>query len=77
MKSVESAILVITGILVFFGVTPLSAAISPFFPAANNWIDSVLNVAGRRGMGIGIGIGILALGFRIILGMERSWMGGD
>ncbi len=77
MKSIESAILVITGLLVFFGVTPLSAAISPVFPAANDFISSVLNVAGRRGMGIGIGIGILALGIRIILGMERSWMGGD
>lgn len=77
MKSIESAILVITGLLVFFGVTPLSAAISPVFPAANTFISNVLNVAGRRGMDIGIGIGILAFGFRIILGIERSWMGGD
>ncbi len=77
MKSIESAILVITGLLVFFGVTPLSAVISSFFPSANKFIGDVLNVAGRRGMGIGIGIGILALGFQIILGKERSWMGGD
>lgn len=77
LKSLESAILVITGLLVFFGVTPLSAVISPFFPAANSFISNVLNVAGRRGMDIGIGIGILAFGFQIILGWERSWMGGD
>jgi type IV secretory pathway VirB2 component (pilin) len=77
VRSLESTILVVTGLLVFFGVTPLSAVISPFFPAANNFIDSVLNVAGRRGMDIGIGIGIIAFGLQIILGYERSWMGGE
>jgi hypothetical protein len=76
-RSIESLILVITGLLVFFGVTPLSAYISPFFPAANNFISSVLNVAGVRGMNIGIGIGIISFGLQIITGMERSWMGGD
>jgi hypothetical protein len=77
IKTLESGILVICGILVFFGVTPLSAVISPFFPAANTFISNVINVAGRRGLGIGIGIGILAFGIQIILGLERSWMGAD
>jgi type IV secretory pathway VirB2 component (pilin) len=77
IKNLESGILVICGILVFFGVTPLSAVISSFFPAANTFISNVINVAGQRGLSIGIGIGILAFGFQIILGLERSWMGAD
>jgi len=77
IKSVESGILVIAGILVFFGITPMSAVISPIFPQAQVFISNVINVAGRRGLGIGIGIGVLAFGIQIILGLERSWMGAD
>ena len=77
IKSLESGILVICGILVFFGVTPLSAAISPYFTSTNTFISNVINVAGQRGLTIGIGIGILSFGLQIILGLERSWMGAD
>lgn len=77
IKNLESAILVICGLLVFFGVTPLSGLISPFFPSANTFISNIINVAGQRGLNIGIGIGILTFGFQIILGIERSWMGAD
>lgn len=77
IKNLESGILVVAGILVMFGITPLAAVISPFFPAANVFISNVINVAGARGLGIGIGIGVLAFGFQIILGIERSWMGAD
>ncbi len=77
IKSLESGILVICGILVFFGITPMSAVISPFFPQAQVFISNVINVAGARGLGIGIGIGVLAFGIQIILGLERSWMGAD
>jgi len=77
IKSLESGILFVCGILVFFGVTPLSAVISPFFPSANTFISNVINVAGQRGLTIGIGIGILSFGLQIILGLERSWMGAD
>ena len=76
-RSIEASILVITGLLVFFGVQPIAALISPFFPQANIFIFNVLNVAGSRGIGIGIGIGIIAFGLQIILGLEKSWMGGD
>jgi hypothetical protein len=77
IKNLESGILVVCGILVFFGVTPISAVISPFFTSANTFISNVINVAGQRGLTIGIGIGILAFGLQIILGLERSWMGAD
>lgn len=77
IKNLESGILVICGVLVFFGVTPISAVISPFFTSANTFISNVINVAGQRGLTIGIGIGILSFGLQIILGLERSWMGAD
>jgi len=77
IKNLESGILVICGILVFFGVTPIAGVISPIFTSTNTFISNVINVAGQRGLTIGIGIGIIAFGLRVILGYERSWMGAD
>jgi hypothetical protein len=77
VRTWESSILLITGLLVFFGVQPIASLISPYFLTANDFIQNVLNVGGSRGIIIGIGIGIISLGLRIILGMERSWMGGE
>jgi hypothetical protein len=77
IKNLESGILVICGILVFFGITPIAGVISPVFTSANTFISNVINVAGQRGLTIGIGIGIIAFGLRIILGLERSWMGAE
>ncbi len=73
----ESAILVVTGLFVFFGVQPIASVVSPVFNDIQSFIQNVLNVAGIRGVVLGIGIGIIGLGLRIILGWERSWMGAD
>jgi hypothetical protein len=43
----------------------------------SNWIMNVPNTAGQRAVGIGIGIGIIATSLRIILGIEKSFVGGD
>lgn len=76
-KTLESGILVLTGLLTFFGVQPIASVISPVFYDIQSFIMSVLNIAGTRGIVIGIGLGVIGFGLRVLLGWDRSWMGAD
>lgn len=74
-KNLEAAILLITGCIVMLGRVPLGEKILPFAPKWTDWIMSVLNVGGQRGVMIAGAIGFVAVSFRIILGLERRTYG--
>ncbi len=42
-----------------------------------NWTMSVINVAGQRAIMIGIALGLVSTSLRILLGLERAYLGGD
>ena len=44
-------------------------------PAIQGWIFDYPTAAGSRALMIGIGLGIVGTSFRIILGIERSFLG--
>jgi hypothetical protein len=52
-----------------------------FISTADNaivaWILSVPNMAANRAIGMGIGLGGAAMAIKIILGIERTYMGHD
>ena len=75
VRNVETALLVISGVLVLLGNAPVGEMISPMFPAISNWILDVPNGAASRGMTIGAGIGIIAIGIRNMLGKENVGLG--
>lgn len=76
-KNIEATILLITGCLVMLGRVPLGAKILPFSVPATDWIMSVLNVGGQRGLMIAGAIGFIAVSLRIVIGLERTAYGGD
>jgi hypothetical protein len=47
------------------------------FGELTQWIMSVPTVAAMRGIKIGIGLGMMATSIKIILGIERSFLGGE
>jgi hypothetical protein len=75
-RSVLATILLLTAFLVMFRWIPI-----PLFSAADHsivaWILSVPNMAAKRAITIGIGLGSTATAIKIILGIERTYMGHD
>ncbi len=46
-------------------------------PSIANWIMTVPNLSGQRAIMIGIALGIISTSLKLILGLERSYLGVD
>lgn len=75
-RSLESSLLLTTAFIIMIGVLPIADKISPHLPAFAQWIMDIPNVAAKRGITFGIALGGIATSLKIILGIERSWLGG-
>ena len=75
-RSIDSAILLVAATCVMLGNAPIGEAIWSGFPDVKAWILDVPNMAAQRGIIIGGGIGAIALGLRILMGIERGHLGG-
>ena len=79
----EATLLLLAGFLVMLGRTPAGDALTPFLPAGyrlsnlSDWIMNVPNKAGQRAIMIGIALGTVSTSLRLILGIERSHLGGE
>jgi hypothetical protein len=75
-RSVESSLLLGAAFVIMIGVLPLADRISTHLPSFAQWIMDIPNVAAKRGITFGIALGGIATSLKIILGIERSWLGG-
>jgi peptidoglycan/LPS O-acetylase OafA/YrhL len=85
-KNREATILLIAAFIVLMGRTPFGTAVTgwipdPFsvlrIPDMSIWIMSSPNLAGQRAIMIGIGLGVVSMSMRVILGIERTYLGED
>lgn len=82
VRNVEATILLIAAFLVMLGRTPLGEYVfswapggTTWLPTITEWIMAVPNTAAQRGIIIGAALGAAALSLRVILGIERSYLG--
>ncbi len=77
IRTWQASVLAITAILVMLGRIPISTMIWSQFPDLVDWIMSVPNAVAQRGILIGAALGAIATGLKVILGIERSYLGRE
>jgi hypothetical protein len=85
-RSAEATVLLIAAIIVMLGQVPVGMNISSLWGLLGDgewiknvtqWILDVPNLASKRGIALGVGLGMVATSLRILLGIERTWLGGS
>jgi len=82
-RNLEATLLLLAAFFVMLGRVPIGDVITGWLPRDYqmsqwaSWIMNVLNTAGQRAIMIGIALGLVSTSLRIILGLERSYIGGD
>ena len=79
-RTAEATLLLLTATLVMFWRVPIGEAFLNLFPGdlpnlINKFVMGGVNLAVQRGIIIGAALGAAALSLRIILGIERTYMG--
>ncbi|MCA9115577.1 MAG: hypothetical protein KDA79_10850 [Planctomycetaceae bacterium] len=85
-KNTEATILLATAFIVLLGRTYAGVYLTGNLPESLAWLKlnyltdvimNVFNLAGNRAITIGIGLGVVALSLKVLLGVDRSYLGSD
>ncbi|MCH7989408.1 MAG: hypothetical protein IID46_09720 [Planctomycetes bacterium] len=84
-KNTEAIILLVTAFIVLLGRTYAGIVLTDWLPdylsflrferLTEDTIMNVFNLAGNRAIMIGIGLGIVSLSLKVLLGVDRSYLG--
>lgn len=74
-RTFPSTILLLTAIIVMLGRIPMGQYLYDGLPSWANWIMSVPSVAVQRGILIGAALGAASMSLRILIGIERTYLG--
>jgi hypothetical protein len=75
-RSLLATLLLLAAIIVMLRVVFLGPLSDPINIVAD-WIINVPNLAAKRAILIGVGLGMVATALKVILGIERSYLGRD
>jgi uncharacterized membrane protein len=76
LRTRESAVLLVVGVVVLLGQVPIGFQIWPDLPLLKGWLLDVPAASGVRGIVLGVALGTVTAGLRILLGQDRPYLGG-
>jgi hypothetical protein len=82
-RNLEATLLLLAAFFVMLGRVPVGDILTQFMPDGYrlsnlaSWVMNFPQAAGQRAIMIGIALGLVSTSLRIILGIERSHLGGD
>lgn len=74
-RNTEATLLLATALIMMFGRVSIGEFVWSGFPPLTEWLLDVPNLAAKRGVAIGIGLGAVSTALKIILGIDRSYLG--
>jgi len=74
-RNLEATLLLVAAVLVMVGRVPLGEAIWGGFTDVQQWLIEYPNTAAQRAIWIGVGLGMSSTALKIILGIERAYLG--
>lgn len=75
-RSVPAGILLVAALIILLGRSLVIGPLADVLPDIAEWIRNYPSMAARRAILIGIGLGSLTTSLRVIVGIERTWLGG-
>jgi hypothetical membrane protein len=75
-RSVMATLLLLAALVIMVRFVPMGP-LSPIVSDAAGWILQVPNLAAKRAIIIGVGLGAVATALKVMLGIERSYLGRD
>jgi hypothetical protein len=76
-RSLQASILLGAALIILLSRSNIGGFVSDYLPDIADWIRNYPSMAARRAILIGIGLGSLTTSLRVIIGIERTWLGGE
>jgi len=76
-RSLLATLLLIAALVIMVRFNPFLGPIQPVMEKFSVWLLNVPNLAAKRAIVIGVGLGMVATALKVILGIERAYLGKD
>jgi len=73
VRTMEAFLLAVAAFILMLGRVPIGNVIHPALPEVADWLMEIPQNAAKRGILMGAALGVMATGFRIILGIEKTY----
>jgi hypothetical protein len=76
-RTFEATLLLLAGVIVMLGRVPIGDYLTGGSASVvTEWLLKVPNMASKRAILLGVSLGMVATSLKIMVGIERSWLGG-